>query len=387
MSRDPELLAESRALQQSVARFRTLRALHASPDWPALAERFAGFFAKLRRYDPPRAHPDGVVAEASPPRVRAVQWNIEHGNEYARVETALAEHPELRDADLLLFNEIDFGMARAANRDVTHDLASRLERHSVWAPLFLETTLGRDDDARAAAGRENQEAMFGIAILSRWPIRQVRVVELPGPEQVYFELERMVGRQIALIAEIARPGAAFVAVSAHLEVHRTRAHRADQVRVIVEALRGETRPVVFGGDWNTHTFDRGLWHSPVTGGSAVLLWPEGPLRRRLHWPDRGPFRERLFDELRRGGFEWERFGDYAPTLQLRLDRVDEAAWLRTHLGAVGRGMIARAERRGAMRLDWFAGRGWRGGSGRTVAGLDGPGRASDHAPIVAEFEG
>ncbi len=28
---------------------------------------------------------------------------------------------------------------------------------------------------------------------------------------------------------------------------------------------------------------------------------------------------------------------------------------------------------------------WSGGRGHTVTGLDGPGRASDHAPIVAEF--
>jgi len=43
-------------------------------------------------------------------------------------------------------------------------------------------------------------------------------------------------------------------------------------------------------------------------------------------------------------------------------------------------------RRGALRLDWICGRGWKGGTGRTVHGLDGPGRASDHAPIVAEME-
>ena len=30
-------------------------------------------------------------------------------------------------------------------------------------------------------------------------------------------------------------------------------------------------------------------------------------------------------------------------------------------------------------------RGWRAGRGYTVPGLNGPGRASDHAPIVAEF--
>ena len=183
--------------------------------------------------------------------MKAVHWNIEHGNWYDRVERALVEHPELCDADVYLFNEIDFGMARAGNRDVTGDLSRALGLFGVWAPLFLETTVGRDDDAHTANGRPNQESLFGLAILSRWPIGEVRVLDLPSPEAYQFDLERMVGRHIALIAEIQRPEGAFLAVSAHLEVHRTRAHRAVQMRTIMRALAGERRPVILGGDFNS----------------------------------------------------------------------------------------------------------------------------------------
>ena len=48
-------------------------------------------------------------------------------------------------------------------------------------------------------------------------------------------------------------------------------------------------------------------------------------------------------------------------------------------------LVGWAVSRGALKLDWIAGRGWAGGLGRTVTGLDGPGRPSDHAPIVAEL--
>ena len=41
--------------------------------------------------------------------------------------------------------------------------------------------------------------------------------------------------------------------------------------------------------------------------------------------------------------------------------------------------------RAGLRLDWFAGRGWFEARGLTVRGLDGPGKASDHAPIMAEL--
>ncbi len=376
------MAAESAALKRALDAFPTLEALHASPEWPALRVRLERLLAQQRTYQPPRA----PAPPADPARLRAVHWNVEHGNWYEQVEHALLTHPELAGADLLMFNEIDFGMARAGNRDVTEDLAAALGLHGVWAPLFLETTPGRDDDPKMAAGRENQEALFGLAVLSRFPIGAVRVLELPSPEQLQFDLERMFGRHIALIVEIERPGAPFVAVSAHLEVHRTRAHRAAQVRALLDALRDERRPIVLAGDFNTHTFDRGLWHSPITGGAALLLLPTKALERRLTRPDRGPHHEPLFDVLREGGFEWERYVDYAPTLQLRFDRLDEVRMMPGPVQALVRRALAWGERRGRLRLDWFAGRGRRGGGGRTVEDLDGPGRASDHAPIVAEFE-
>jgi len=381
MNRDPALLAECRELQQTIARHRTLRAMRGSPEWPSLAPRVESLLHRIRRHEPPNVDGGG----GAPGSVRAVHWNIEHGNWYDQVERALLEHPDLRDADVCTFNEIDLGMARAGNRDVTGELARALGRHGVWVPLFIETTLGRDDDLTTVDGRENEEGLFGVAILSRWPIGDVRIVDLPSPAEAQFDLERMLGRNVGLIAEIARPGAPFVAATAHLEVHRTRHHRALQMAHVLEALHGERRPVIFGGDWNTHTFDRALWHSAITGG-ITMLTPGRGLERRLRHPDEGPFHETLFDLLRREGFVWQPFVDYEPTLRIRLERIEEAILVRKLLGGVGRSLIEWAERRGELRLDWWAGRGWRGGHGVTVPGLDGPGRASDHAPIAATFE-
>jgi endonuclease/exonuclease/phosphatase family metal-dependent hydrolase len=379
--RDPVLLEECRSLRHAIEPHPTLEALRAAPEWPGLGarlQRLLGTPRLLRATAPPPPSPD-------PSRVRAVHWNLEHGNEYARIERALLTHPALRDADLVLLNEADLGMARSGNRDVAADLARALGRHAVFAALFLELTPGRDDDLRFAARRENQESLFGVAILSRWPIAGARVVDLPSPDRIQFDDERMVGRHIGLVARIERPGAPLVAVSAHLEVHRTRAHRAAQVRVLAGTLRDEQRPVVLAGDFNSHTFDRGPWHAPLAGALALMLTPGGTLRRRLLRPDEGPAREPLFDELRSAGFEWAPFTDREPTLQLRFDRLDELRALFGPARGLARRALSRVERRARLRLDWFAGRGWRGGRGSTVPGLDGPGRASDHAPLVAEF--
>lgn len=383
MSRDPAFLAECRALQRAIVPYPTMAALRAAPGWPDLERRFEALLGAVHRHAPGRS--------PGPPRdpaaVRAVHWNIEHGNWYDQVESALLHHPDLADGDLVLMNEIDLGMARAANRDVTADLCATLGLYGAWAPMFLETTAGRDDDPRMAAGAENHEGLFGIAVLSRWPIGAVRLVPLPGPIEIQFEIERMYGRYVGLVAEIERPGAPFVAVSVHLEVHRTRAHRAAQVRVLLEALRAEARPIVLAGDFNAHTFDRGLWHSPLSGGASLLTWPGALLRARLLRPDRGPLRETLFDVLREHRFAWEPFVDFAPTLSVRFDRLDEVNGLPAGLRRAAAPVLAWAEARGRLRLDWFAGRGWRGGRGVTARGLDGPGLASDHAPIAARFEG
>lgn len=381
MARDPAYLAECRALAEAVRPFPTIEALHAAPAWAELCPRFERLLRTVRRFSPAREPAPARAAD----RVALVQWNVEHGNWYEQVERALLGHADLAGADVITLEEVDLGCARAANRDVAFDLAAALGLHGAWAPLFLETTLGRDDDVAMAAGRANEEALFGLAVLSRWPLGEARVVELPSPRKLQFDLERMVGRHIALAVEVLHPTRPFVAVAAHLEVHRARSHRAAQARVLVNALGREKRPVVLAGDFNSHTFDRGLWHSALHGAAALLVMPGGALRERLLRPDRGFAHEPLFDVLCEAGFAWEPFNDFAPTLQLRDDRLEELHALPALVRRPARSVLSWAVHRGALRLDWVCGRGWRGGAGRTVRGLDGAGLASDHAPIVAEL--
>jgi endonuclease/exonuclease/phosphatase family metal-dependent hydrolase len=382
MTRNPSFLDECTALQREIKGYADLRALQSSPGWETLGARLGRVLSTIRRHAPGRVPAPSLERSA----VRAVHWNIEHGNWYPKVEEALLGHSELRDADLVMLNEVDLGMARSGNRDVAGDLAAAIDRFGVWTAHFLETTLGRDEDSTTAGGQQNQESLFGLAILSRWPIGETRLIELPSPEAYQFDVERMAGRHVALVATIERPRAPFVAIASHLEVHRTRADRAEQMRVLLEAMREEHRPVILGGDFNSHTFDRGRAWDPWCGAAILMLWSDRALARRLLHPDRGGARERLFDHLRRHGFEWERYIDRQPTLALRFERLDELRAFPDFAQRPIKRALAWAERRGRLRLDWFAGRGWSGGRGFTVSGLDGPGKASDHAPIVAEFE-
>lgn len=378
-------VAEAHALRDLITRFTRTQDLRASADWGGLERRLHAILDTPRRYE--------ALETPAPPRdssaLRVVHWNVEHGNWYDQIERALVEHPALANADIVMCNEIDLGMARAGNRDVTGDLAEALGLHAVYAPLFLESTLGRDDDAVTAAGRDNEESLFGLAVLSRWPIGQVRLVPLPSPEEIQFDLERMYGRFVGLVCEILRPGAPFLAISVHLEVHRTREHRAAQMRALLRAIAHETQPVVMAGDFNTHTFDRGLWHSTFTGALPLLTWFDGPLRERLLHPDRGAHSEPLFHALSEAGFAWVPFVDFAPTLRVRFDRLDEVNQMPAPLRALVQRGLGWLERRAQLRLDWICARGFQpsrpDGSGLTVHGLDGAGLASDHAPLVAEL--
>ncbi|MGH7742173.1 MAG: endonuclease/exonuclease/phosphatase family protein, partial [Candidatus Eiseniibacteriota bacterium] len=243
MSRDRALLEECQTLQAALRTHASLAQLRRASDWPSIERRLEAVLSSVRLTP-------GAEDTRKPPgrRVRAVHWNIEHGNQYQAIETTLRTHPLLMAADLVLLNEVDLGMARSGNRDVAADLAASLGMHAAFAPLFLETTIGRDDDAVTAGRAENQEALFGLAILSRHPIRAARIVPLPSPLEIHFDRERMWGRHAALVAAIERPDAPFTAVSAHLEVLRTREHRAAEMRVLLVALAGAGGPVLLAGD-------------------------------------------------------------------------------------------------------------------------------------------
>lgn len=379
--RDPAATREAHALRAALARHATLRSLHASDDWPALHARL------LRHLGEPRLHPAPAAPAPStdPARIRVVHWNLEHGNRFAEIARALETHPDLIHADLVSLNEVDLGMARSGNRDVAGELAARLGLHAAWAAMFLESTRGRDDDVLTADQADNQESLFGLALLSRWPITSARCVPLPGPEALLFDRERMAGRFVALVCHIAHPVTPFTAVTVHLEVHRSRAHRAIQMRRLLDALAGELGPVILAGDWNTHTFDRGRHRTVVRAAWALLAHPSPKLARRLRRPDRGEHRELLFESLACSGFAWEPYVDEAPTLALRFSRLGEVHVLPWPLRSIASRGLGWAERRVRLRLDWIAARGFRhdAGSGHTVPGLDGPGLASDHAPIVA----
>ena len=157
--------------------------------------------------------------------------------------------------------------------------------------------------------------------------------------------------------------------------------------IVLEALEGESRPIVLTGDWNTHTFDRGTHGSVASAAWALLMDSDAALAERFRHPDRGRHAEPLFAALATAGFAWRPHNDATPTLGMRFQRLGEVHAMPGPLRHFVTERLATAEARARLRLDWIATRGFATGATPpcTVEGLDGPGRASDHAPITAHL--
>ena len=48
--------------------------------------------------------------------LNALAWNIERGNVFEGIVDALTNHDQLKDKDVMLLTELDYGMARSGNR-------------------------------------------------------------------------------------------------------------------------------------------------------------------------------------------------------------------------------------------------------------------------------
>lgn len=252
--------------------------------------------------------------------LRVALWNIERGLEYEAVEAAVSDperfaallDPErfppgseerravleeaaaLREADVIVINEADWGVKRSGYRHTVAELARRLRMNYAFGVQFVELTpihLSREkkEKDRKAEGEvldlirvdANQYlGLHGLAVLSRFPLENVRLVPFRHQPYDWYEAEkngpgilekgkRQVGKQVflertlrevrrggrtALYAEIADerlPEGRVTIVATHLENRSKPRGRVEQLREILEEIRHVEHPVILAGDMNT----------------------------------------------------------------------------------------------------------------------------------------
>jgi endonuclease/exonuclease/phosphatase family metal-dependent hydrolase len=257
--------------------------------------------------------------------VRVVQWNIERGIEFDAIKAVLSNanqfgrlidssaHPRgsrdrkeilqqvalLKQADVIVLNEVDLGMKRTDYRNVAADLAAALRMNYAYGVEFVEVdpiALGTEEFEEVSAedraklktqitvDQSRYRGLHGTAILSRFPLENVRLQpfeqqphdwykaeresvkpleagkrragEVVFREKVQREIRR--GGRMMLTAEITDerfPGGRLTIVATHLEDKTKPEGRRKQLEELLNRISAMNATVVVAGDMNTSTHD------------------------------------------------------------------------------------------------------------------------------------
>src|SRR5436190_13935789 len=134
-------------------------------------------------------------------QLKAIAWNIERGKNLESLLKVFRSHPEFKQADLFLLTEVDWGMARSGNRNVSGELGDAMGFYSYFAPSYYNFTNGHGFERNSLG--ENSLGLHGKAILSRFPLQDIRVIPLPNAIDKLRSKEARLGEKRALIGSIA----------------------------------------------------------------------------------------------------------------------------------------------------------------------------------------
>lgn len=255
------------------------------------------------------------------PFLRIAFWNIERGLQYEAIEGALSSVREytamlnrtklahsnatrsaalkeaalLSQADVIVLNELDWGMKRTEYRNVVAELAAALRMNYAYGVEFVEVDpialgLEKFEEVEGTNRAElvkdieidpaRYKGLHGTAILSRYRLENVRlqpfefqghdwyegekkgvapvekgkrkVAEQLFLEKIYRQVRR--GGRMMLLADLVDPQipqGRVTIVATHLEDRTTPKNREKQLEEMLERIKDIGNPVVLAGDMNT----------------------------------------------------------------------------------------------------------------------------------------
>lgn len=164
----------------------------------------------------------------------------------------LAEAVRSLDADLLALQEVDRGLERSHAADLT---AVAAEAMGAVDARFAAAISGTPGATYSAPSADADAAGYGVALLSRYPVRSWRVVRLPAiPVAVPFRPSR---RQlvrvrdeprVGIVASVQTPDGELTVACTHLSF--LPGWNVVQLRLLMRALDG--RHALLLGDLNLH---------------------------------------------------------------------------------------------------------------------------------------
>jgi len=222
--------------------------------------------------------------------VRLVTFNILGGRSPGEEQVDVARFARAvhaLDPDVLALQEVDRGQERTQHADLTAVAAGAMGAVDHRFVAALTGTAGAT--WTAATGDEHPDsAAYGVALLSRHPVRSWEVVRLPAmPGRAPWfwpgsRLPRLVRDEprVAVAAAVEGPAGHLTVATTHLSF--LAGWNVVQLRRAVRALRAAPRPLVLMGDLNmsagTARRASGLW--PVPSGPTFPA--HAPTRRIDH---------------------------------------------------------------------------------------------------------
>ena len=192
--------------------------------------------------------------------MRLATFNVLHGRSVSddQVDAArFADAVASLDADILALQEVDRDQERSHGLDLT---AIAAEAMGAVDFRFAAAMAGAPDGGwRKATGFEpSGSPLYGVALLSRFPVRRWDVIRLPAlrlpvafrwPGNSWPSLVRDESR-LAVVAEVVAPAplGTFTVVATHLTV--LPGWNDVQLRMLMHQVRRMTGPVVLMGDLN-----------------------------------------------------------------------------------------------------------------------------------------
>lgn len=180
--------------------------------------------------------------------LHTVDWNIDRGTRLDQVAKTL----ERDQPDLCTLQEVDLFDSRSGRVNVAEALARRLKMRYAYASAWQEMS----------QGDRERPALQGQAILTRLPIRDVRVIRFkeqsdfwrPRPYLPNWPLfQRRLGGRIAIVAELDFAGRRLIVYNPHLESRSGgRIQDLQMEEILADAKRyPEGTPMIIAGDFNT----------------------------------------------------------------------------------------------------------------------------------------
>ena len=172
----------------------------------------------------------GPVSFAQTSRLRLVTYNV-HMIEAGKIAAALRAKPDLAVADLVLLQEVESYPEEGESRACA--AAKQLDLHCAYAPGYGLPSGGS----------------HGVAILSRFPLTDLEVTELPYNDTVLNS-----ARRVALGATVNAGTGPVRIYAVHLDNRINPVERVQQLAPVLDAADQRDLPTVIAGDMNTSSF-------------------------------------------------------------------------------------------------------------------------------------